>query len=99
MFGRLLELSIATTDITASIAFYERLGFSQLITNDALPHRYGVLSDARLHLGLHEYSRPGPAVTFVRPDVALSLPLLASLDIEPTATDFGENSLHRGGPA
>ena len=95
MFGRVLEVSIATSDIAASVQFYERLGFSQLITNDALSHRYGVLSDTRLHLGLHECTMASPAVTFVRPDVALSLPQLASAGIEPHAIDFGEQSLHR----
>ena len=45
MFGRFLELGIATPDIAASVQFYERLGFTQLLTGDAWPHRYGVLSD------------------------------------------------------
>ncbi|HEX4377018.1 MAG TPA: VOC family protein [Steroidobacteraceae bacterium] len=95
MFGQLLELSIATDDIAASVEFYERLGFSQLTTNDALEHRYGVLSDGRLHLGLHECAMASPAVTFVRPDVSGAMPQLANAGIEPHATDFGENSLHR----
>ena len=60
MFGRFLELGIATTDIAGSVLFYERLGFSQLITGDAWSHRYGVLSDGRLHLGFHERSMPSP---------------------------------------
>ena len=95
MFGQLLEVSIASTDIAASVEFYERLGFLQLTTNDALSHRYGVLSDARLHLGLHERTMASPAVTFVRPEVARSLPQLARVDIQPYATDFGEHGLHR----
>jgi catechol 2,3-dioxygenase-like lactoylglutathione lyase family enzyme len=95
MFGQLLELSIATTDIAASVEFYERLGFLQLSTSDAISHRYGVLSDARLHLGLHECAMTSPAVTFVRPDVARALPQLASVDIEPHSTSFGDSSLHR----
>jgi catechol 2,3-dioxygenase-like lactoylglutathione lyase family enzyme len=95
MFGQLLELSIATTDIAASVEFYERLGFSQLTANDALAHRYGVLSDGRVHLGLHECAMASPAVTFVRPDVAGAIPQLASAGIESHATDFGESSLHR----
>ena len=61
MFGRFLELGIATQDIATSVQFYERLGFSQLITGDAWSHRYGVLGDGRVHLGLHERAMPSPA--------------------------------------
>ena len=51
MFGRLLEIGLATREITASIPFYERLGFSPLATTDAWSHRYGVVSDTRIQLG------------------------------------------------
>ena len=59
MFGRFLELSLTTADIAASVQFYERLGFSQLTTGDTWTHPYGVLSDGRICLGLHQ--RRGPA--------------------------------------
>jgi catechol 2,3-dioxygenase-like lactoylglutathione lyase family enzyme len=95
MFGRFLEIGIATRDIAASFAFYDRLGFSQLITSDAWPHRYGVLSDARLHLGLHELAMPSPAVTFVRPGLQGSLPSLRSHQIEPELELFSEDRLHQ----
>jgi catechol 2,3-dioxygenase-like lactoylglutathione lyase family enzyme len=49
MFGRFLELGIATSDIAGAVQFYERLGFPQLITGDAWPHRYGVLGEDSLH--------------------------------------------------
>jgi len=74
MFGRFLELGIATPDIAASVQFYERLGFTQLLTGDAWPHRYGVLSDGRIHLGLHECSMPSPSVCFVLPELAQADP-------------------------
>jgi catechol 2,3-dioxygenase-like lactoylglutathione lyase family enzyme len=54
LFGRFLELALPTQDIAASVQFYEQLGFHQLLTGDAWPHRYGVLSDGRVYLGLHE---------------------------------------------
>jgi catechol 2,3-dioxygenase-like lactoylglutathione lyase family enzyme len=95
MFGRFLEIGVATRDITASVQFYERLGFSQLLTSDAWPHRYGVLSDARLYLGLHERDMPSPAVTFVLPDLVRSLARLRSQHVEPETLALGDDSLHQ----
>jgi catechol 2,3-dioxygenase-like lactoylglutathione lyase family enzyme len=95
MFGRFLEIGIATRDIAASFPFYERLGFSQLMTSDAWPHRYGVLSDARLYLGLHERQMPSPAVTFVLPGLQGSLPALRADQIEPERAHLSEDSLHQ----
>jgi catechol 2,3-dioxygenase-like lactoylglutathione lyase family enzyme len=95
MFGRFLEISIATRDIAASVQFYERLGFSQLITADAWSHRYGVVSDDRLYLGLHEREMPTPSVTFVLPDLQHSLQRLRAEHIEPELAVFGEDRLHQ----
>jgi catechol 2,3-dioxygenase-like lactoylglutathione lyase family enzyme len=94
MFGRFLELSIATRDIAASVAFYEQLGFVQAITGDALRHRYGVLSDGRLSLGLHEQERPSPALCFVLPGLAGELAGFELAGFEPERAQFGEESLH-----
>ena len=95
MFGRFLELGIATPDIAASVQFYERLGFSQLITGDAWSHRYGVLSDGRVHLGLHERTMPSPALTFVLPQLASAQPRLRAANLEPELAALGEDSLHQ----
>ncbi|HEY6455291.1 MAG TPA: hypothetical protein VIY90_08440 [Steroidobacteraceae bacterium] len=69
MPGRFHELSIATADIRASIDFYERLGFWQAPTGDAWPHPYGVVTDGRVVLGLHE-AVDFSALTFIHPDLA-----------------------------
>jgi hypothetical protein len=95
MFGRFLELSIATADIAASVQFYERLGFVQLITGDAVPHRYGVLSDGRIHIGLHEHTAPSPAVSFVAPGLAESAARLAAAQLQPESMRLGEEELHQ----
>lgn len=95
MFGRFLEIGLATSDIAASVQFYERLGFSQLMTADSWPYRYGVLSDGRAYLGLHEHDLPTPTVTFVLPDLQRSLRALHERHIEPEQTFFGEDGLHR----
>jgi catechol 2,3-dioxygenase-like lactoylglutathione lyase family enzyme len=94
MFGRFLELGIATPDIAASVQFYERLGFTQLLTGDAWPHRYGVLSDGRLHLGLHEREMPSPALCFTLPELARARASLATLNIEPELERLDDEHLH-----
>jgi catechol 2,3-dioxygenase-like lactoylglutathione lyase family enzyme len=99
MLGRFLELGIAVGDIAVgdiaeSVQFYERLGFSQLITGDAWPHRYGVLSDGRLHLGLHEQPMPSPALTFVLPQLARAQLRLRTAGFELRQLALGD-SLHQ----
>jgi catechol 2,3-dioxygenase-like lactoylglutathione lyase family enzyme len=69
MPGRFHELSIATADIRASIDFYESLGFWQASTGDAWPHPYGVITDGRMVLGLHQAPQFS-ALTFIHPDLA-----------------------------
>src|ERR1700753_1306961 len=70
MPGRFHEFSLATPDIGASIEFYENLGFWQAPTGDAWPHRYGVVTDGQLVLGLHE-AADFAALTFIHPDLAV----------------------------
>ena len=54
MLGRFLEYSIPTPDIRASLDFYGKLGFSQAQVGEAWPHPYAVVTDGRMHLGLHQ---------------------------------------------
>ena len=70
MLGRFHEISIETADIAGSVAFYERLGFTQCGTTDTWQHPYGVLTDGRLFLGLHQFKFPSPTITYVRPGIA-----------------------------
>lgn len=95
MFGNFLELGIETADIAASVQFYERLGFAQLITGDAWTHRYGVLSDGRISLGLHERSTASPALTFVLPQLARSQQRLRDAGFEAQRSALGDDSLHQ----
>lgn len=91
LVGRFHEFSVVTQDIRACIEFYERLGFTQAATSDAVSHPYAVLSDGRLHLGLHQCSEPTPALTFVRPGVGASVPAFAAAGIELTRCLTGED--------
>jgi catechol 2,3-dioxygenase-like lactoylglutathione lyase family enzyme len=70
VLGRFHEIAIKTQDIRASVEFYERLGFSQVETGETWTHPYGVLTDGRIFLGLHQNPFESPALTFVHADVA-----------------------------
>jgi catechol 2,3-dioxygenase-like lactoylglutathione lyase family enzyme len=70
VLGRFHEVSLATADIRASVEFYERLGFTQAATNDTWTHPYGVLTDGRVFIGLHQRRINSPALTFVHAGVA-----------------------------
>jgi len=70
VIGPFHEISLQTADIRASVEFYERLGFTQASTNDTWTHPYGVLTDGRVFLGLHQRRFAAPAVTFVHAGVA-----------------------------
>jgi len=88
--GRFHELSLATDDILASVEFYERLGFSQTATTDTYAHPYGVMTDGRIHLGLHARRAASPTLTFVRPGIAACLAEFAALGIELSVTRTGD---------
>lgn len=85
MLGRFHEVSIATTDIRESVEFYERLGFTHAQTTDTWSHPYGVLTDGRIYIGLHQRRFAAPALTFVRAGVA---GLADELEKRGTRLDF-----------
>jgi hypothetical protein len=70
LLGRFLEFSVRTPDILESLAFYKTLGFAELTIGDVWKHRYAVVSDGELCIGLHDLEFDSPALTFVHPDVA-----------------------------
>ena len=89
MLGRFLEIGIATQDIRASVEFYERLGFTQAQTGDTWSHPYGVLTDGRVYIGLHQSRRDSPALTFVRPGIAGHLAALEGAGVELVTVNVG----------
>ena len=70
VIGRFLEFGIHTPDILESLGFYKRLGFTELTTNDVWSHRYAVVSDGVINIGLHDRVFDSPTLTFVHPDLA-----------------------------
>lgn len=70
VIGRFLEFSVRTPDILESLRFYKLLGFTELEIGDVWPHKYAVVSDGELNIGLHDEEFEAPAITFVHPDLA-----------------------------
>ena len=91
MLGRFHEVSLETADIRESVQFYERLGFIQASTTDTWTHPYGVLTDGRLFIGLHQRRLASPTLTFVRPGIAGALEEFTSRGIELTVCHTGED--------
>jgi catechol 2,3-dioxygenase-like lactoylglutathione lyase family enzyme len=82
MPGRFLEFSVATPDIAASFEFYTGLGFAAAETGDVWKHPYVVVTDGRIHIGLHGSLDPSPQLTFVRPQLLQEAEALERLGIE-----------------
>jgi len=68
--GHFLEFSVPAPDLSASLDFYLRLGFSEVRVNDIRPLGYAAVTDGQIVIGLHGTGLDEPALTFVRPDLA-----------------------------
>jgi len=97
LIGRFLEIGIATTDIRASVEYYERLDFTQAQTGDTWAHPYGVLTDGRICIGLHQGRLDSPALTFVHPGIAGCVAELERMGIEPTTVNIGDDVFNEVG--
>ncbi len=96
--GRFLEISIATTDVAASLAFYESLGFVQADVGEAWAYPYAVVTDGRVCLGLHQHEQPGgTTLTWVLPNLASELDRLEALGITLEHTRIDDTSLNSTG--
>jgi catechol 2,3-dioxygenase-like lactoylglutathione lyase family enzyme len=97
LLGTFHELSLAVPDVRSSVDFYERLGFTQASTTDTFTHPYGVLTDGRLVIGLHQRPGPSTVLTFVRPGVASALPAFAEAALELTVCRTGDEVFNEVG--
>lgn len=70
MLGRFLELSVSTPNVLESLSFYKALGFTELESGDVWSHRYAVVTDGDIAIGLHDRTFDSPTLTFVQPDIA-----------------------------
>ena len=97
MLGKFHEISIETADIAESVAFYERLGFSQCGTTDTWPHPYGVMTDGSLYIGLHQFKFPSPTLTYVHPGVAQHAHVIEKHGIEIAWKRVGDDAFNEFG--
>jgi len=97
VIGKFHEISIETADIAASVAYYERLGFSQSGTTDTWQHPYGVMTDGRLYIGLHQFKFPSPTLTYVHPGVAEHAHVVEKLGIDIAWKSVGDESFNEFG--
>ncbi|HEX9852682.1 MAG TPA: hypothetical protein VGA68_06690 [Woeseiaceae bacterium] len=70
MLGRFLEFGVQSQNILDSLRFYKALGFSELEIGDTWAHRYAVISDGDICIGLHGREFDSPAATFVHQELA-----------------------------
>ena len=70
LLGRFLEFSVQTSNVIESLGFYKLLGFQELEVGEVWTHKYAVVSDGVLNIGLHDGKFDGPALTFVHHDLA-----------------------------
>jgi hypothetical protein len=68
--GTYLEFGVQTPDILQSLGFYKMLGFSELEIGEMWSHKYAVVTDGVLCIGLHERVFDAPAITYVQQDLA-----------------------------
>lgn len=97
MLGKFHEISIETADIAESVAFYERLGFGHCGTSDTWQHPYGVMTDGRLYIGLHQFKFPSPVITYVHAGVAQHAHLLEKHGIEIAWKRIGDHTFNEFG--
>ena len=92
MIGRFHEISVHAPDVLASIAFYERLGFTQATTGEAWTYPYAVVSDGRLAIGLHGRElQQSPLLAFVLPELFGRLHALEERGIEILDRRLGQD--------
>lgn len=68
--GRFLEFSVRTPAILDSLAYYRALGFAELEIGDVWSHKYAVVSDGVLCIGLHDRVFDAPTISFVQQNLA-----------------------------
>ena len=95
MLGRFLELSLPAPRILESWQFYQRLGFSSAPVGETWPHRYSVVTDGRIVVGLHdEGGVTAPLLTYVLPDLVRRVPALEADGIDFDSRQLGEDTFN-----
>jgi len=95
--GHFLEISVCSQDVVESLLWYKTLGFSELETADVYPHKYAVVSDGVLNIGIHDRDIDSPAITFVQPDLARHARSMADHGFEFSFMHLGEERFNEIG--
>jgi hypothetical protein len=97
MLGRFLEISVPCAGVARSLAYYQALGFTELLASDTFRSEYAVVSDGRLCIGLHGQDFARPMLTFVYPNLARHALTLADIGIAFTFTKLAEDQFNEVG--
>ncbi len=97
--GRYLEFSVHTPNILDSLGFYKTLGFTELETGDVWTHKYAVVSDGVLCIGLHERAFDAPALSFVQQDLAKHARRMSDHGFDFNLMRLDEDAFHELGLA
>lgn len=95
--GRFLEFSVRTPNILESLHFYKTLGFMEFVIGDVWTHKYAVVSDGELSIGLHEREFASPAITFVQQDLAKHARSMADHGFDFSYLQLGEDTFNELG--
>ena len=95
--GQFLEFSVQTSDVLESLQFYKTLGFVELEIGDVWTHKYAVVSDGELNIGLHDREFDSPSITFVRQDLAKSARKMTDHGFDFSFLQLGEDSFNEAG--
>lgn len=97
MLDRFLEFSVHTPDVLDSLGFYKSLGFAEQEIGDVWSHKYVVVSDGCISIGLHEDLQESPALTFVQPDLAKHARAMSDHGFEFSFLNIGSEEFNRLG--
>lgn len=92
--GRFLEFSVQTSDVLESLHFYRTLGFVELEIGDVWSHKYAVVGDGEISIGLHDRVFDAPSITFVQQDIAKHARSMADHGFEFSFMQLGEDAFN-----
>ena len=95
--GRYLEFSVRTPDILDSLGFYKNLGFMELEIGDVYSHKYAVVTDGALCIGLHDREFDSPAISYVQQDLAKHARSMTDHGFEFSFLQLGEDAFNELG--
>ena len=94
MLGRFLEISLPAPRTLESWQFYQALGFTSATVGEIWPHRYAVVTDGRVAIGLHDATLEGPTLSYVLPDLARHTAELEAAGIEFDSRVLGDDAFN-----